>query len=103
MDAAIAVLPQAGVAGVLVLVIVYLLRANHADRTQYSQLRASEEEEHDEDIKELREENKTLRRELESERTLRRQAEEDRHNIRMELAELKRLYGVGLHERKPAD
>jgi hypothetical protein len=60
VDAVLTALPQAGVAGALVVVIALLLRANHADRQQYSDLRSTHDAEHDEDLSNCRKENREL-------------------------------------------
>lgn len=77
-----------GVAGVLVVVIIYLMRQNHADRKQYQEHIASVEKStaaaiakaearSDGEIAGLRREVGELRTELESERRLRWAAEDD--------------------------
>lgn len=77
MDATIwTALPQAGVAGVLVTVIVYVLRSNHADRQQYAQLRTTTQADHDRNVSELRAEVHELRGALETERRARYKAED---------------------------
>ncbi len=108
MDASlVSLIPTGGVASVLVIVIVYLLRQNHADRTQYRADVAAGEarnvaeikslhDQHAADLKRveselasLREVNERVLAELEQERRKRWHAEDSAAEYRRELASIR--------------
>jgi len=60
-------LPTGGVAGVLVVVIVYLLRQNHSDRGQYRADVARGDAKHLEEVKALHEQHKAQMSEVKAE------------------------------------
>lgn len=81
--------PQLGVGGVLLAVVVYVLRQNYNDRHQYSVLQRAMDDKHVQDlaelrgqITELRSEVHALRQELEQQRRARWKAEDDAAHYR---------------------
>ena len=103
----VTLIPTGSVAGVLVVVIIYLLRQNHTDRTQYradvariedraaedAKERQIEYQAHMADVREelvgLRIELKEVREELEAERNVRWKAQDDSAGYRRELDAIK--------------
>lgn len=93
---------QLGIGGALLVVTIYVLRVNHADRAQYSELRQKADEQHEDDIAQLRRRISDLENE---QHELRRMLEEERRrrwNAEDKAAYYRRLAGMTDDESDPA-